>query len=157
MKFSSALIAVENIEISKKFYTEVLKRKIILDFGKNVTFEGDFCLQENYEMLIGIDKNDIIKKSNNFELYFEEENFDDFVKEFEKIENINYLHGVKEYAWGQRVIRFYDPDMHIIEVGESMENVVKRFLKSGMSIEETSKRTMFPIEFVKHIHSMQKV
>jgi len=25
--------------------------------------------------------------------------------------------------WGQRVIRFYDPDMHIVEVGESLESV----------------------------------
>ncbi|MEW9121058.1 MAG: hypothetical protein AB2421_00005 [Thermotaleaceae bacterium] len=50
---------------------------------------------------------------------------------------------------GQRVIRFYDPDMHIIEVGESMETVVKGFIKQGLSIEETAERTQHPIEFVK--------
>lgn len=55
-----------------------------------------------------------------------------------------------EYPWGQRVIRFYDPDMHIIEVGEPMENVVKRFIDQGLSVEETSKRTQHPIEFVKN-------
>jgi hypothetical protein len=58
------------------------------------------------------------------------------------------VHGVKEFPWGQRVIRFYDPDRHILEVGEKMEMVCKRFLDSGMTVEETSKRTMLPIEFV---------
>ena len=47
---------------------------------------------------------------------------------------------ILEAGWGQRSIRFYDLDGHIIEVGENMKMVVKRFLDSGMSMEETSKR-----------------
>lgn len=47
-----------------------------------------------------------MEKSNNMELYFEEDDFDG----------------------------------HIIEVGENMKIVVKRFLDSGMSLEETSRR-----------------
>jgi len=39
--------------------------------------------------------------------------------------------------------------MHIIEVGEKMETVVKRFIRQGLSIEETAERTQHPIEFVK--------
>lgn len=38
--------------------------------------------------------------------------------------------------WGQRVIRFYDLDGYIIEVGEDMKTVINRFLDSGMTIEE---------------------
>ena len=45
---------------------------------------------------------------------------------------------VTEHSWGQRVIRFYDPDGHIIEVGEDMKMVIKRFLASGMTMEEIS-------------------
>jgi hypothetical protein len=48
--------------------------------------------------------------------------------------------GIKEAEWGQRSIRFYDLDGHIIEVGENIKMVVKRFLDSGMSMAETSKR-----------------
>jgi hypothetical protein len=47
---------------------------------------------------------------------------------------------VKEAGWGQRTVRFYDLDGHIIEVGENMKMVVKRFIHSGMSMEETSRR-----------------
>lgn len=74
--------------------------------------------------------------------------FEEFVEKLKSYE-ILYVHDVIEYPWGQRVIRFYDPDMHMIEVGESMETVVKRFIDQGMSIEETAKRTQYPIEFVK--------
>lgn len=36
-----------------------------------------------------------------------------------------------------------------IEVGESMETVVKRFIGQRLSIEETAERTQHPIEFVR--------
>ncbi|MFZ5643510.1 MAG: VOC family protein [Bacillota bacterium] len=149
MKFTGPLIAVNDIEVSKKFYQEILHQKIILDFGANVTFEGNFALQASFAELVGFNKNDMVQGSHNFELYFEEEDLDSFVKHLKNNPEIKYVHDVKEYEWGQRVIRFYDPDMHMIEVGESMEYVIKRFLKQGLSVEETAKRTMHPIEFVK--------
>ena len=150
MKFSCSVIAVKDIEISKKFYEIVLNQKIISDFGINVTFEGDFALQQGYSEMIGIPKNEVKQKSNNFEMYFEEENFDDFLEKLKDIKEINYVHDVKKHEWGQRVVRFYDPDEHIIEVGETMENVAKQFFNEGLSIEEISEKTMLPIEFLKN-------
>lgn len=75
------------------------------------------------------------------ELYFEEDKFDDFIAKLQQRNDIRYIgDGVKESGWGQRSIRFYDLDGHIIEVGENMKMVVKRFLDSGLSMTETSKR-----------------
>lgn len=56
---------------------------------------------------------------------------------------------IVEHSWGQRVVRFYDPDKHIIEVGENIIMVVRRFLNSGLSIEETSIRMDVPVDYVK--------
>lgn len=151
MKFMCPLIVVNDISVSRNFYEKVLNQKVILDFGANITFEGNFALQTKETWIDFIDKTDkdIKKNSNSFELYFEEENIDDFIKRLKNYTNIQYVHGVKEFPWGQRVIRFYDPDMHIIEIGESMVSVVKRFLNQGLSVEETAKRTQHPVEFVK--------
>ena len=44
--------------------------------------------------------------------------------------------------------RFYDPDKHIIEVGENMKVVCRRFLDSGMTPEQTAKRMDVPLKFV---------
>ena len=79
--------------------------------------------------------------------YFEEYNFDSFAQKLETLD-IKYVHEVKEHSWGQRVVRFYDPDMHIIEVGENMKVVCKRFLDSGMTPEQVAKRMDVPIKFV---------
>jgi hypothetical protein len=59
------------------------------------------------------------------------------------------IHGPREQPWGQRVVRLYDPDGHIVEVGETMEAVAKRFLGKGLSAEETAGRTSIPVEFVR--------
>lgn len=151
MKFNSPLILVENMEISKRFYQNVLNQKIKFDFGENVVFYGDFSIQlkSHYSKIVGIEMAAILKKSNNFELYFEEEKIEDFIKKLDTIPNIQYIQRCVEHTWGQKVTRFYDPDMHIIEVGESIKSVVKRFLKSGLSIQETAIKTQHPIEFVK--------
>ncbi|HII81034.1 MAG TPA: glyoxalase/bleomycin resistance/dioxygenase family protein [Methanosarcina sp.] len=151
MKFICPLIVVNNMEISKNFYEKVLNQKVECDFGENVSFEGGFAihLKSHFSDLISINKNDIIQKSNNSELYFEEEDLDSFLQKLKGIDSIEYVHELKEQPWGQRVIRFYDPDMHIVEVGEPMESVVKRMLSEGFSIEETSKRTLMPEEFVR--------
>ncbi len=55
--------------------------------------------------------------------------------------------------WGQRDIRVYDPDKHIVEIAENMNTVIKRFFSQGMSAEEVAKRTMFPLDVVKQYAS----
>ncbi|AKB80498.1 Lactoylglutation lyase [Methanosarcina horonobensis HB-1 = JCM 15518] len=151
MKFICPLIVVNNMEISRNFYEKVLNQKIQYDFGENISFEGGFAihLKSHFSDLISVNKNNIIQKSNNSELYFEEEDLDSFLQKLKGMDSIEYVHKLKEQPWGQRVIRFYDPDMHIVEVGEPMESVVKRLLNEGLSVEETSKRTLMPEEFVR--------
>jgi len=152
MKFKVPLLVVEDINKSREFYEKVLNQKVILDFGANITFEGDFSLQskESWADFIKKDASEIVLKSNNFELYFEEEDFDNYIQ---KIMNndLQFVHGAFEYSWGQRVIRFYDPDMHIIEVGEAMEKVIERFYKAGFTIEEIVEKTQHPEDYVQKV------
>lgn len=46
------------------------------------------------------------------------------------------------------MVRFYDPDKHIIEVGENMKFVCKRFADSGMTNEEIAERMDVPVKTV---------
>lgn len=151
MKFSNPLIVVSNMEKSKRFYYEVLGLQVVVDFGANVTLTGGIVLQTKDTWLIFIQKQDrgIVFGGNVAELYFEEDDFDRFIQKMNDIGDINYVHTMKEHSWGQRVVRFYDPDQHIIEVGENMNMVVRRFLNSGLSIEETATRMDVPIDYAK--------
>ena len=149
MKFICPLIVVDDIEVSKKFYIEVLDQKITMDLGANVTFAESFAIQSKSSWTGFIDKpaSEIRYQGNDAELYFEAPDFDASVERL-KTCGVKYVHPVKEYAWGQRVVRFYDPDMHIVEVGESMMNVCRRFKEQGMTVEEIVAKTMFPEDIV---------
>ena len=148
MKYQGCLLAVRDISASKHFYENVLHQNATMDIGVHVTFEG-FSLQQGYAELVGIDTDSVKNPSHNFQVYFEVEDLDKVYAELKSISNLQWLHEIKEYPWGQRDIRVYDPDKHIVEIAEDMTTVMKRFLQQGMSVEEVAERTMFPVEAVK--------
>lgn len=152
MKFINSVLIVENLERSEAFYAEVLslKRMMEFDYG-NVKFSCGISLQqkENWLEYISAPEDALCFESNNAELYFEEENFDRFLRKLRRREDIHYVHGVMTHDWGQRVVRFFDPDGHIIEVGESMKAVCLRFLAEGMDVYEVAHKTRYPVGFVR--------
>ena len=150
MKFKNPLLVVSDMGKSKKFYKDVLGLRVIMDFGANVTLTGGLCLQtkETWMEFIGAKEDEVIFGGNNTEIYFEEDDFDAFAEKLKGIGDIDYVHPVIEHRWGQRVVRFYDPDRHIIEVGENVKFVCRRFLDSGMTEEEVAVRMDVPLKFV---------
>lgn len=151
MKYVCPLVVVKDVKIARNFYENLLGQKVKYDFGENVTFEGDFSihLEEHYEKLLGERNCRILRKSKDFELYFETEEIDKVFSELKENE-VEFLHEIREQPWGQRVMRFYDPDFHIIEVGETMESVVIRYYRTGMSTEDICNKTSMPKEFVEN-------
>lgn len=150
MKFESPLLAVSDMARSVAFYNKVLGLDKILDFGANVTLTGGVCLQthKTWAEFIGISSDKLVWRGRVSELYFEEDDFDAFAEKLCKLD-IHYVHPVKEHRWGQRVVRFFDPDGHIIEVGENMKTVCRRFLRGGMTPEQAAARMDVPVAYVK--------
>ena len=151
MKYVCPLIAVSDLEASKQFYQDIFDQEITLDLGWNVSFNGGFAIQYNFDQLLGLEPDSVIKRSHNFELYFEEDDFDAFLKKIEQRDDIEYVHPVKKYEWQQRVVRIYDPDKHIIEIGEAMAVIARRYLAEGKSVEETAEIIQHPVEFVQNV------
>ena len=150
MKYCGTLISVSDMAKSKDFYEKVMEQRVMMDLGVHVSFESGLSLQSNYEELVG-EKLEMRPKPDNFQLYFEVEDLDRWEAKLRSTEGIEFLHGSKEYPWGQRVMRFYDYDKYIVEVSESMESVARRYLAQGLTVEETAERTMFPVEFVRQL------
>lgn len=147
MKLKNPMLVVRDIDQSVEFYNRVFGLHVIMDFGANKTLTGGLALQtaETYQEFIG--GRAISFGGNNFELYFEEDDFDQFADRLKGFQ-VDYVHPVKEHRWGQRVVRFYDPDRHIIEVGENMKAVCRRFLASGMMPDQVAVRMDVPMKFV---------
>ena len=138
MKHVCMLLSVADINAARKFYEDLFGLEVFQDYGKNIAFTCGLALQQDFDWLVNLPKEKILKKSNNAEIVFEEQDFDGFLNKLREYPDIEYLGEVIEHSWGQRVIRFYDLDGHIIEVGEDMKMVIKRFLDSGMTMEEVS-------------------
>ncbi len=150
MKFKNALLVVNDMGRTVDFYKTVLGLHVIMDFGSNITMTGGICFQtrESFAEFINAPEEEISFGGKNAEIYFEEDNFDGFIEKLKGMEEISYVHPVAEAPWGQRAVRFYDPDRHIVEVGENIKAVCRRFLESEMTVEETAKRMDVPVKFV---------
>ncbi len=148
MKYQGCLLAVSDIAASKHFYESVLHQKVVMDIGVHVTFEG-FSLQQGYAELIGTSAVIVKARPHNFQIYFETEDLDKIHAELKAVSDLQWVHEIREYPWGQRGLRIYDPDGHISEIAETMHTVITRFFSQGMPAESVAERTMFPLEIVK--------
>ena len=153
MKLKNPMLIVTDMERSVSFYETVLGLRVELDFGANKTLTGGLCLQTEETWRGFISTDTIEYGGKNFEIYFEEDDFDSFAEGL-KQHDISYVHPVIEHRWGQRVVRFYDPDRHIIEVGENLRTVCLRFLSTGMTPEQVAERMDVPLSLV--LDSMDK-
>ena len=146
MRYTCTVLSVADVDSARRFYEDLFGLEVYQDYGKNIAFTCGLALQQDFDWLVGLPKEKMSHKPNNAEIAFEEQDFDGFMKKLKEYPDIEYLGEAIEHSWGQRVIRFYDLDGHIIEVGEDMKMVIKRFLAAGMTIEEVSLRMDVSIE-----------
>ena len=120
MKLKNVLIVVKDIEKSRKFYHDLFDIDLVLDNDGNMILTEGLVLQDEKIWKSFLDR-DIVPKSNSCELYFEEQDIESFVEKLEKLyPDIEYVNHLMTHSWGQRVIRFYDLDGNLIEVGTPM-------------------------------------
>ena len=117
MKLKNVLIVVKDIEKSRKFYHDLFDIDLVLDNDGNMILTEGLVLQDEkiWKSFLG---KDIVPKSNSCELYFEEQDIESFAEKLERLyPDIEYVHRLMTRSWGQQVIRFYDLDGNLIEVG----------------------------------------
>ena len=120
MRLKNILIVVKDIEKSRKFYHDLFDIDLVLDNDGNMILTEGLVLQDEKIWKSFLDR-DIVPKSNSCELYFEEQDIESFVEKLERLyPTIEYVNHLMTHSWGQRVIRFYDLDGNLIEVGTPM-------------------------------------
>ncbi|MBR6402530.1 MAG: VOC family protein [Eubacterium sp.] len=120
MRLKNFLIVVKDIEKAKKFYHDLFGLEVILDNDGNVILMEGLVLQaEKYwKEFLG---RDVIVKNNSSELYFEEPNIEAFIEKLKSLyPETEFVNELMTHSWGQKVVRFYDSDGNLIEVGTPM-------------------------------------
>lgn len=120
MKLKNILIVVKDIEKSKQFYHDLFGLDVVLDNQGNMILTEGLVLQDEKIWKQFLEK-DVISESNSCELYFEERDIEAFAQKLENLyPSIKYVNRLMTHSWGQKVIRFYDLDGNLIEVGTPM-------------------------------------
>ena len=117
MRFRNFLIVVKDIEKSKQFYHDLFGFEVPVDFGGNMILTDGLVLQEEKYWREFLQK-DVIPENNSSELYFEESDIEAFTEKLERLyPDTKFVNRPMTHSWGQTVVRFYDPDGNLIEVG----------------------------------------
>lgn len=117
MRYKGTLLVVKDCKKAYQFYRDVFGFELIHDNDGNMELSDGLYLQEAgyWEKFTG--KN-TVPYSNHSELYFEEPDIDGFVEKLETLyPETEYVNRLMTHSWGQRVVRFYDPDGNLIEAG----------------------------------------
>lgn len=120
MRLKNVLIVAKDIEKSRKFYHDLFGIDLVLDNDGNMILTEGLVLQDEkiWKSFLG---RDILPQNNACELYFEEQDIEAFVEKLERMyPSIEYVNHLMTHSWGQRIIRFYDLDGNLIEVGTPM-------------------------------------
>lgn len=121
MHLKNILITVSNIDRSIQFYHDLFGLMVVNNQGGNVIMTEGLVLQDEKIWKHFLDR-DIQYKNHATELYFEERDIEGFIEKLNASSyEIEYVNELMTHEWGQKVIRFYDLDGNLIEVGTPME------------------------------------
>ena len=120
MKLKNILLVVKDIEKSKQFYHELFGLNTVLNSDGNVILTEGLVLQDEKIWKEHLEK-DVTWNHNSCELYFEEKELEEFAKKLKELyPSIQYVSKFTTFDWGQKMLRFYDLDGHLIEVRTPM-------------------------------------
>ena len=117
MQYKGNLIVVKDCRKALAFYQDMFGLKLLCDNDGNMELSQGIYLQEEtyWEKFLG---KKVVYQNHASELYFVEEDIISFVEKLKKLypETV-YVNELMTHSWGQSVVRFYDPDGNLIEVG----------------------------------------
>jgi catechol 2,3-dioxygenase-like lactoylglutathione lyase family enzyme len=120
--FVNTIVFVKDMNVSKKFYSELLGLKVMNSYPTIIWFENNFAIHDAAALYKTIYKKDLPSPparqgKDNIDIYFECTDLEALFNSLQE-QNVQFIHPIETQAWGQKVIRFYDPDYHIVEIGE---------------------------------------
>ncbi|MBQ0071297.1 MAG: VOC family protein [Spirochaetales bacterium] len=117
MKYKGTLLVVKDCRKALEFYRNLFGLELLVDNDGNMELSGGIYLQEEqyWEKFLGEKAEGW---NNHTELYFEDDDIQGFLEKLERLyPETQFVHPLLTHSWGQQVVRFYDEDGNLIEVG----------------------------------------
>jgi catechol 2,3-dioxygenase-like lactoylglutathione lyase family enzyme len=120
LRFHTAIIFTRDIAASKAFYHGLLGLAVLQDFPSFVLLEGGLGLHSAEVFYSYLDKpyeGEALGRDN-LDLYFTTAELET-AEQALKAAGVRFIHGIRKCDWGESVLRVYDPDGHIVEIGDA--------------------------------------
>jgi catechol 2,3-dioxygenase-like lactoylglutathione lyase family enzyme len=120
IKFQHSIALVKDIAVSKHFYQDIIGLTVEADYDNIIIFQNNFAIHKADVFYEYINKPYHGEKMghNNVDFYFTTNDLDGFEQKL-KESDVSFIHKIRQHEWGEKVIRIYDPDGHIIEIGDA--------------------------------------
>ena len=150
MSAGGPLLAVRDLKSSLEFYQTVLGLDLEAENGVGAVLAGGLTLRTlgAWADALGMRAKDISFGGCAGAVTFVARDFDALLERLEQ-HGAALVRPPREDRRGQRVVRLYDPDRHIIEAAESLETVARRFWDSGLDEAGVARRMDAPPETVR--------
>jgi catechol 2,3-dioxygenase-like lactoylglutathione lyase family enzyme len=120
IRFRNAIIFTKDIAASKAFYHELLGLGVMHDSDTFVLLEGNLGLHRAdvfYGYIEKLYQGESMGRDN-LDLYFTVDALGEAEQKLRSA-GVTFIHGIRKCDWGESVFRVYDPDGHIVEIGDA--------------------------------------
>jgi catechol 2,3-dioxygenase-like lactoylglutathione lyase family enzyme len=116
--FRNPIVFTNNIAASKAFYHGLLGLAVVQDSGSFVLLEGNLGLHKAdvFYGYLGKPYNGEAMGRDNLDLYFTTDELEATESKLKQA-GVKFIHGMRRFPWGETLMRVYDPDGHIVEIG----------------------------------------
>ncbi len=119
IKLHTTIVFTKDIPASKAFYHGLLGLAVLHEDDTFVLLEGNLGLHRADVFYGYLEKpyNGEAMGKDNLDLYFTTDALEEAEQKLRDA-GVKFIHGIKKFHWGERLFRVYDPDGHIVEIGE---------------------------------------
>lgn len=119
VQFRNPILLVRDMEASKRFYHDLLGIAIRQDFGSFVLLEGNLGLHraDVFYGYLGKAYSGESMGRDNLDLYFTSDRLPELQARL-LAAGVAFLTPLQLTEWGETLFRVYDPDRHIVEIGD---------------------------------------
>jgi len=114
---NSSILLTKNMERAIRFYKEVMGLELQKQFETVAFFQDGLVIHDEAVYLSYIGGPDQSPSGFKAVYYYIDTDIDEMYRSLQE-KKVEFIHGLETQSWGERVLRFYDPDGNVIEIGD---------------------------------------
>jgi len=119
VQFRNSIALVDNVAVSKHFYKDILGLTVIKEFDTFVLFEDGFSIHDGKTYAEYIDEEFCGQSVCHTAFYFTASDIFEIQQKLLQ-NNVKFIHEIIQQPWGEKCLRCYDPDCHVLEIGDDV-------------------------------------